>query len=198
MNGGAVGRRRGDDGFTMIETLVSLAVITLVMAGLSLFHLQSSTATRRNSDLQLATQAAVSALEEVAQLPGGALLQGRREHDVQLQRRVPAAAALLDPAVTRLAWQEDADGQPALPLTEPVEVARARTKFQRYLYVGLCWQPRGRGECVVVPEEQQAASVPMYRVVVAVTWPSKDCADGQCAAVLATLVERETSDPFFP
>lgn len=191
---------RGDEGFTLLETMIALAVVGTVMAGLALFFVNSGTALRRQSDTQTAVQLAAGAMDYVSQLPGDNVLLGRTQQAVQAQWQAPGVPAYLDPARTELAWQDPATPASAsvqgLPTTpERITVNGTATKFQRWWYVGLCWEPHGGGDCVVVPSQNRAQSVAMFRIVVAIIWPSPDCANSQCQYVGAMLAERSLDDP---
>ncbi|GAA0814091.1 type IV pilus modification PilV family protein [Spirilliplanes yamanashiensis] len=194
---------RDDDGHTLLETLVSLGILATVLAALTLFYLASTAATRRQADAQAATQLAVSGMERVSLLTGAALLAGRTEQAVRQQVRAPGVDAYLDPAKTALVWQDPAaTGGPAAALSlptspQPVLVGGAPTKFRQSWYVGECWRPASGGDCVVVPADQRAGRVHLYRVVVAVTWPSRDCPGGTCAQVTAMLRAPGSADPTF-
>ncbi|GAA0807852.1 type II secretion system protein [Spirilliplanes yamanashiensis] len=191
---------RRDDGYTLVEVLVSIGVVGVVMAALGLFFLQTTTAGRRQADEQTAAQLTMAAMEQVSLLNGAALLQGRTQAAVQAQWRAPGVEAYLAAGETELVWSAEpaGPGAAALPTApEPVLIAGSPSKFSRSWYVGACWQPRRAGECVVVPASQRPSRVPMYRVVIAVTWRSKDCASGLCSYTTATLVGAEQQDPTF-
>lgn len=193
---------RDDDGFTLLETLVSIAVIGVVMAGLGLFVLQTEATSRRQADGQTAAQLTAAAMERVSQLAGAAVLHGRTEAAVRAQWQAPApgVGAYLDPAATEPVWEDPAAPAVSVALPtepQPVPVAGGPSKFSRSWYVGACWQPRFAGGCAVVPAADRAGRVSMYRVVVAITWPSKDCPDNLCSYVTATLVGADLDDPTF-
>jgi prepilin-type N-terminal cleavage/methylation domain-containing protein len=196
-------RRGGDDcGFTLIELLVSIAIIGTVMASLTLFLVRTGSLSRQQTDTQAAAQIATSAMERVRLLTGSALLASRTRGGVQGQWRAPGVAPYLDPTKTQLTWDDPANPGPvpaqALPTgPEPVTIGGSPTRFSQSFYVGLCWEPPDTGECTVLPAAQQATAIPMYRVVVAVTWSSTDCAAGQCSYVTAVLVGRDLDDPTF-
>jgi hypothetical protein len=121
---------------------------------------------------------------------------------VQAQTRVPGVAAYLDPAMTQPAWQLPGAIDPATSLSLPtsaevVRIGGTTTKFRRSFYVGTCWRSVAGGDCVVVPLVQQTTSIPMFRVIVAITWPSTDCSGGTCSYVAAMLLGADTTDPTF-
>ena len=188
--------RREDGGSTLIETVMSIAVIAMVMASVTTFFLQTTAVSRKQAQTQTAARLAVDAMEDVALLPGDALLAGRPESAVVTQWRAPGVDAYLHPAKTRLAWSSSAATAQTLP-TAPLQVNDGGTGsiYERSWYVGECWQPRGRlRECTGT---FQQGHIQMYRVVVAVTWRSKDCAAQLCSYVTATLTAGDDEDPTF-
>jgi prepilin-type N-terminal cleavage/methylation domain-containing protein len=192
--------RPDEAGFTLVEVLVSVALVAATMAALAVFFGASTSAARHHGDLQRATQFAVAAVERVAQADGPAILAGRTQAAVTSQPQVPGVAGYLTGQQMVLVWADrNAPATtPLLPTTpQPVTVGGTATKFTRSWYVGKCWQPVGGGRCTVVPPGQRAASVPFYRVVVAVTWPDATCRTGPCSYVTSTLVVAETQDPLF-
>jgi type II secretory pathway pseudopilin PulG len=162
---------RRDEGFTLLETLVSVAMITLVMAGLTTFFIKSTAATALQSQFQAANQLASAAMEQVTLLPGDALLAGRpvclvKEQWAPTQSETPALpngvstllssmAPVGDPSLATFvcpagsllsalltsATQLDKE---ALP-TQQAATTKAdgvALRFTEYFYVGLCWQAR--------------------------------------------------------
>ncbi len=190
---------RDDAGFMLLETLLALTIISVVMASVSMFFLQSTVVTRKQADSQAAAQIAMAAVERATLLPGGAVLTGRSEQDVANQWRAPGVDVYLQH--TQLAWEEPdvaAAATQALPTTvDPVLVGGDPSKFRRSWYVGVCWQPVNEGACVVVPEALRAGRIKMYRIIVAVTWSSKDCPGGLCSHVATTLTIHDQEDPTF-
>lgn len=190
---------RDDAGFMLLETLLALTIISVVMASVSMFFLQSTAVTRKQADSQAAAQIAMAAVERATVLPGSAVLTGRSEQDVVNQWRAPGVDEHLQR--TQLAW-ESADvataAPQALPTTvDPVLVGGEPSKFRRSWYVGVCWQPVNGGPCVVVTSALQAGRIKMYRIIVAVTWSSRDCSGGLCSHVATTLTIHDQEDPTF-
>jgi prepilin-type N-terminal cleavage/methylation domain-containing protein len=200
-------RRRGrdpaDSGFTLLEMTVALGLIGVVMASTIVFFVQSGTASRKQADTQVAAQYAAGAMEDAGLLTGENVLLNRTEAAVRNQWRVPGVEEYLDPARTELAWQNPATPAPASfdrtlsTGEETITAVGETTKFKRWWYVGLCWQPRGGGDCVVVPAAQRAQQVAMFRIIVAIVWPSSDCPSNRCHYVATMLTERTLDDPVY-
>jgi prepilin-type N-terminal cleavage/methylation domain-containing protein len=193
-------RRRTDEGFTLLETMVALGIVGAVMASLLAFFVDSGAVLRRQADTQVAVHLAAGAMDYVSQLPGENVLLGRTEQAVRAQWRASAAQAHLHPTRTELAWHNPATATPSpiqtLPTTgQPIEINGDATPYERWWYIGRCWQPPTGGDCVVMPAHQRDQSVAMFRIIVAITWPSPDCPDHQCQYATAMLTEHHMQDP---
>jgi prepilin-type N-terminal cleavage/methylation domain-containing protein len=187
--------RPADGGFTLLETMVALGIVGTVMASLSVFFVRSATVEHRQADMQVAAQLATSSMDYVSQLPAQKVLLGRTQTAVQTE---PGVSTYL--SSTELSWQDQSlpasttvQGLPTAP--ETIRLTGDSTPYQRWWYVGSCWQPAAGGSCVVVAAAQQAHYVQMYRIVVAITWPSPDCAGKQCQYAASMLTEATLDDP---
>jgi prepilin-type N-terminal cleavage/methylation domain-containing protein len=63
-------RARGDDGFTLVETLTSLAVIGVVMSAVTTYFVKTMTTIDVAGARQAAVQVAADAMEQLRQVPG--------------------------------------------------------------------------------------------------------------------------------
>lgn len=191
-------RRRDDEGFTLVETIVALGIVGTVMASLAAFFVRSATVQHEQADTQVAAQIAASSMDYVSQLPGDNVLLGRMQAAVQAEWQAPAAYDYL--SRTQQAWQDPSlpaspgvQGLPTAP--ETIQLTGDATPYQRWWYVGNCWQARTGGDCTVVSAALQSSYVEMYRIVVVITWPSPNCAGSQCQYVSAMLTESDLTDP---
>lgn len=194
---GRRGRRAaGDGGFSLIETLVSLAVIGTVMAGTAPFLIRSVTLVSQQRTQQVAVQVANNALERARAISPAALLSGRGLTAVTnqlngapaavrdalgLTTAVPLNLISSDTGVTDLL----AGATAALP-TVPQEVTVGGIAYQQNWYVGRCGLPKvtigqalpglsDSGFGCVAGLANLATTVQYLRVTVAVTWTHKDC-----------------------
>ncbi len=193
------GRPTGDAGFTLIESVVSLAIIGLVMAALSAFFIRGTSTNLRQGDMQAAVRVATDAMEQARLLQGAALVAGRSQAAVTTQWVAPGVAPYLDPTKTLMVW-DDPPLQPSATLpTAPqrVSVGGIDTVFEQSWYVGKCWKQRNGDECEVVPVHARDGLVALYRVVVAITWRSNACSANLCSFVTAMLLTARTTDPQF-
>ncbi|WP_067499026.1 prepilin-type N-terminal cleavage/methylation domain-containing protein [Actinoplanes sp. TFC3] len=196
-------RRRiapGDEGFTLLETIVALGIVGAVMASLAGFFVRSEILQHQQADTQTAVQLAIDSMDYVSQLPGENLVLGRTQAAVQDEWQAPGVSTYLDPARTTLVWQDTTlpasstvQGLPTAP--ETMQMSGDETPYQRWWYVGLCWQAKAGGDCTVVPSVLRSQYVAMYRVIVAITWPSPACTTGQCQYLATMLTESTLDDP---
>ena len=61
---------RGDSGFTLLEMLVALAIISVVLTSLSVFFVRSMSSISQQGDRQTAVQLASDGMERMRQVPG--------------------------------------------------------------------------------------------------------------------------------
>lgn len=163
--------RPRDDGFTLVETLTSIVLIGLVMAGLTSFYLKTVAATWSQSQIQAANQVASTAMERVMQLPGDALLTGRPACLVAEQWSPTVdGTPPLPPGMSRYLATMSPKGDPSLDtlvcptgtllsdlLTSTTQLAKEALpteavatvkvdgnmlKYTTDYFVGLCWQQR--------------------------------------------------------
>jgi prepilin-type N-terminal cleavage/methylation domain-containing protein len=188
-------RRPTDEGFTLLETMVALGIVGTVMASLAMFFVRSSTIQNRQADTQVAAQLAAGSMDYVSQLPAGNVLLGRTQASVQAEPVMPAAATYL--GNSQLVWQD-----PSLPATpaiaglptapETIQLTTGSTPFQRWWYVGECWQTKAGGDCTSAATVFK--TVPMYRIVVVITWNSPGCSS-RCQYAATMLAETSLDDP---
>ncbi len=192
---------RDDEGFTLVETMVSIPIIAATIVTMGLFLVQTNAVGGRQSDTQAAVQVAAAAMERVAQLSGDALIQGRDQASVQSQWTSPQPGVATYLAASEPVWDSVGTSTAQLPtVTQPVQLAGRPSNLSQTYYLGPCWEPQPSGTavtCVNVPAGLRTGLVAMYRIVVAITWTSKDCTGSRCSYVAATLVARAGADPTF-
>jgi prepilin-type N-terminal cleavage/methylation domain-containing protein len=202
-----------DEGFTLLETLISLVIIATVLLSTGVFLVQSFSSTRYQSERQAAVQIATDAMEKLRAMPPSTLLAGRDQANVLSAihnswnaaqtaeptlwnylrdlERVPGTALPSTGTVT----------EPAVPLQETVSLRNL--SFTRRSYIGRCYAASSGGPCTKRAATSPAKGLPgapveLLRVVVAVTWRDKECARSECAYYLSTLVEPSATDPLLP
>ncbi|WP_327008901.1 putative Ig domain-containing protein [Dactylosporangium sp. NBC_01737] len=200
-----------DAGFSLVETLTSIAIIGVVMTALTTFFVSTTTTLNKERGLQTAVRVAHDGVDLVKSLPGSSIVSGRGAKDVAEQIRqlkdgeIPGLGnldvqGLLDtmtPASDSRLGTLGVNASPVLPtLADPAIVNN--TTFKRYYFVGSCKMPLGGTVCSLL--SPPGTLLNFYRVVVAVTWPNdRACAstDGVCSYVTQTMVSAAATDPVF-
>jgi prepilin-type N-terminal cleavage/methylation domain-containing protein len=192
------GAARHDDGFTLIETLVSLAVIGIVAASCAVFLIGANRISGRASVQDTAAQIAIGGMERARGMRGAALLAGRAECDGAHPCDPPVSgtvSAYLGSLPQR--WDAAAaGGTPVLPLPSSPEVVELDgLRYHRYYYLARCWQTAasdgstGSRPCTVAAAGS-AHPAEYVRLVIAVTWP------GPGIYVASTLMSSSPVDPY--
>lgn len=194
------GRRADDDGYSLIEVLVSLVVMGTVMAAVGPFLVRSLAISNLQRSTQAGIQVANDALERVRGLDPSSLLTGRGDLATDAQwKAAPAALSQYLGSMQRasssmLPVNSTAGAQAPLP-TVPIPLTINGVSYEQRFYVGLCWQTKvlllNISDC-----SPTVGLVPYFRVVVAVTWKHKACPAGSCIYVASTLVSKG-ADPIF-
>ncbi|HEX8343315.1 MAG TPA: putative Ig domain-containing protein [Actinoplanes sp.] len=190
-----------DDGFTLIEATISIGIIGIVLTALTSFFVGAGAVGKSQGDAQTAVQLAVEATEGVDAMRGSELLRGRDQASTARQWVTPvstAVAAHLNTMVqvydsTAPTLSVGAPSPAALPTTAEA-VTRNGVGYERHFYLGACWQPATGDTCGTT---QGAGHLAFFRVVVAVTWSSRQCAPIRCSYVTTLLVSSSPNDPVF-
>ncbi len=208
---------RGDEGFTIVEVLVSLALLGTAMAAMGPFFVGSIQTVTHQRASQSAVELVDSAIEQVRAVRGSSLLSGRGK--IKSTEQWNNAPDVVKPylAVTQLASDPDITDDTSLlgpdaPIpTVPQSLAVGGITYTRSIYVGKCDVYLGKtgtnGACVsaatVPPPTDTTLDLQFFRVIVLVTWPNADChpdatdaSKGVCSYVGSTMVAR-ASEPTF-
>jgi prepilin-type N-terminal cleavage/methylation domain-containing protein len=191
------GRRTADAGFTMVEVLVSVAVIGIIMTALTTFFISTVSATGRQGQQQAAIQLATDGAERARAIKSSAVVGGRDKVSSDNQWASPVAGVASQLSGMVEAWDSAAvyPGGASAPLPTTAKTVTVNgIGYGQNWYVGSCWQPATGGDCVAT---QVAGSVAFYRVIVAVTWSDRRCAGSACSYVSSTLLNSASKDPIF-
>ena len=188
----AVRAHAPDEGFTLVEVIVSIALMSVVMTALTSFFIATTSATSQQSVRQAAVQLAQDAVESARALKGSALLTGRAQcgGGAVCANSVSGVAPYLAEVEE---WDYPTGATAQLPTTAQGTDVNGVHYLQNW-YVGRCWQPVAGGDC---QKDSSAGPVVFYRVIVAVTWPEKHCTAGTCSFVTSTLVNTASDSPLF-
>jgi prepilin-type N-terminal cleavage/methylation domain-containing protein len=191
---------RADDGFTLIEVVMALLLLTLVAAGTApLFIRTVSSSTgiqRRQASVEVAQQQ-MDIVRSVVPTIGGVtsnLVLNRQKSLVDAQWVQPTAADL---SQTNEAWDPNATSvspAPVIPLTTTTTIGGI--VYTATNYIGTCYLPSGGGACV---QTNVAGSVLLYRVIIDVKWSAgsnQGCAAGGCEYVQSTLMDPSSNPQF--
>ncbi|WP_041840687.1 type IV pilus modification PilV family protein [Actinoplanes friuliensis] len=188
-------RERKDDGFTMIEVIVSLALISMLMASLGTYFVSSLRTSRYQAQIQTATRLAQTGMEQARGFGGPALLVGRKQCGTCVNVSGFDTLGYLG-ATTR--WDAKVTGAaPTVPIPETVSTDTFKVNdvtYSRYWFVGKCWQAAAGGACGT----NSGLPVAMVRLVVGVTWLSPDCKFTICIRASSSLFSASAADPVFP
>jgi type II secretory pathway pseudopilin PulG len=190
-------RQQGEDGMSLVEVIVSLSLVTVVMASAGLFFVNSLRTTGGQSQRQQAVNVANKQLESVQSLKPATLLNGRSSAAVTALLATPNASTL-----TSKDWTSSGNYDTASPLNaltvqpdftmSPVNGIAYRVRT----FIDLC-SLQSDGSCIPGASEPSGDSK-MYRATVDVSWapPSNSgCASG-CDYSISSLIDPH-SDPTF-
>jgi prepilin-type N-terminal cleavage/methylation domain-containing protein len=205
--------RRMDEGFTLVEVLVALAVISIAMAGLGAFFVNGALTVAQQRDQRYAVRLASNALEQVRALEGSALLDGRGQVSVDQQWADLQAGPFKDKLKPYLATMSQegnkgsTEGENAALPTVPKTLTLGGLTFQQSILVGKCEVYVTRTDDCVRPLDELDPKRPTdstsileyFRVVVLETWQHKSCTatGGQCAYLASTLVSSKNDDAMY-
>jgi prepilin-type N-terminal cleavage/methylation domain-containing protein len=192
-----------DQGFTLLEVVMALAIIGVVMASVGTFIVGGLRATHRQGEQQTAVQFAIDGVEEARMLRGGALVAGRSACTSASTCPAPGVSGAMATTAVGTGWQGRYDmgtatarlAPPAYPEQQTVE----GVTFQRRIYIRKCWGPRaGGGTCANLAGTPDPAVYALFwRVVVAVSWRNSGCAASTCSHAITTLFTGSLTDPVF-
>ncbi|HEY3715521.1 MAG TPA: putative Ig domain-containing protein [Jatrophihabitantaceae bacterium] len=190
--------RGGDGGFVLIESIVTISLITVVMTALASFFLNAMASTNHQRARQTATQLANSAVETLRGLHASDLVTGHDTTSVSSQ--FAAAPAAVRPWLTSMDPATDSTAPagsgatariPTVALTQTLNNVAYRVND----YLGWCGVPTD-GSGADCSQAAVSTGTKYLRAVVAVTWPEKRCPASTCSYVTATLISA-ADDPTF-
>lgn len=200
--------RRDDDGFTLIEVIIAVALLLGVAVALGAFAIQGLRLAADQQRAQLAVSVASARMDEVQRLTGSnaqlaTLISGRRAAAV-------AAAFTESAGVTGVAATypaSTASGATAvIPITQTVR--RSGTDFRSTVLIGTCYQPIAGGDCTKIAGQNtdpEMASPPaptpktlsrMIRVIVIVDYTGSCGGSDSCTFTTSALFDTKGDVPW--
>ncbi len=178
-------------GFTLVEVLVALGVITTVMAALGSVFVTSQQVSRHLSHLQAATRLAQEGMEQARGYGGATLLIGRAPCGTCVNASGYDGGYLAN----TVRWDAGVTNVPPTVPTPntPETLLVNNVAYNRYWFVGRCWQPAAGGSCTTT-----TAPVAMVRLVVSVAWTESGCPSARCVWAATALFAADPLDPVFP
>lgn len=161
--------RTSDAGFSLVEVIVSIALISLVMGSLSTAFIRSMKAVDANQDRQAAVLVANQQMEFVRSLPGNKnVLEGRTQSDVQDLDAETRSFSTVDDVT---AWDDvpaasDGPADDLVPLRKDVKVGQA--SFLVRTHIRSCWRSDSAGTCGTSGSRPDTHR--LLRIYVAVSW----------------------------
>jgi hypothetical protein len=206
-----------DDGFVLLESIIAIALITVIMTGITMFFTTVVKSTSHERLRQVAVRTVDSTVEQVRGLLPSTILKGRDQQSVQTQYTAGTATAsptILRSALltmtTTSAWDATATasgGQTqcsstvtaacaAVP-TSPVKSVSGTSSVYTSYYAGYCFVNADGSDnnCV---STKPTSYIRYLRVVVSVSWSDNTCASNSsgCTYVTSTLINADP-DPKF-
>jgi Tfp pilus assembly protein PilV len=185
-----------DDGFMLLEAIISISLIVIIMSALTTFFVTASRSTSELRGRQTASQLAASAVDRIRVMQPSDTYAGRSTTAVTTQfQTAPADVAGWLAAMTKVS--DDSGATPTLPMVETATVNGLT--FSLTNYIGSCTVATvsGPGDQCATPSTDPSLSVSKFlRMVMSVSWTDNRCAASTCRFITATLLSSD-SDPDF-
>jgi prepilin-type N-terminal cleavage/methylation domain-containing protein len=194
------GAATNDPGFTLIECVMALLLLTLVAAGTAPLFIRSVTSSQQIQRRQVAAEVAQQQMDIIRSVQPtigsttSNLILNRQKSAVDAQW---AQTSTADLSQTNEVWDPNATSSspaPVVPITTTTTIAGIPYTVNNY--IGTCYLPAAGGACV---KTSVAGSDMIYRAIVDVKWNpgyNQTCASGGCEYVQSTLID-PSSDPQF-
>lgn len=214
LNRHRLSRRLADDGgFSLIETVVSMALIGVVMTAATTFFVNILQASSYMRGKQAAVQLADAAMEQARAFQVKALADGRDKVSSDNQWAAGLTNSTIAPYLNETQEVYDSSAAtnaglscslvstptaPACLVTSTVTSTINKLAYSANTYLGSCIRLSGSTACTKgsLSSITDPADIGFYRVIVGVTWYGKTCPNRTCTYVTAELLNT-SSDPIF-
>ena len=190
-----------DAGFTLVEVIVSLALLTLTATAALYFFVGGTRAVTHQQQSQNAVQVANEAMEAAygvaAKRVDGAsgLVRGRTQSSVEQAWNAAAGANLEGYSQSYPAWDPaaTASSTQAVPISKPSKLSGL--EYTATTLIGTCYRSKATPDsaCVKIgatePTSVPTGQVRLMRAMVRVTWQSQSCPATGCSYQVASLID---------
>jgi type II secretory pathway pseudopilin PulG len=204
-------RRRADDGFMLLESVIAISIITIVMGAVGAEFIGAIASTDSQRTTQTAIQLGDSEAERVRSIHPSDLVLGRDQTSVTQQFATAPKMLQPDPdkpdggwlAPMNPIWDSDAVFPSGRTATLPTFASSAapitrqkpdQTTYTVLDYLGSCFMDVTTRKCNA--NRVHSEDIPYLRDVIAVTWTGAHCADGVCGHVTAVLISAQPDQTF--
>jgi prepilin-type N-terminal cleavage/methylation domain-containing protein len=200
---------RGDEGFTLVEVIVALALLTVTATAALYFFVGGTRAVSHQQQSQNAVVVANEAMERAYSIGAkrtgdvSGLLVGRHQDDVEAAWSSVATAGLEGYAATYPAWDPAAEGvgagddpsdNDAVPLKKVSELNNL--EYEALTLIGPCYRSKvaadaacGKVSSATAPDSAPSGFSELMRVMVRVTWQSQSCPENGCSYQVSSLID---------
>ena len=184
-----------DSGFVLLESIVSMGLVVIMMAGLTTFFVNVTGVTNVLRNKQNATMFADQTVDRIRAMQPSDTYVGRSSTSVNAQWT--AAPATVSAALVNMTKMSDDSGSPIKLAASQTQVMNGVT-YTAQNYLGSCAVPvdPSDGTACTTSWPNTVDTANYLRVVVGVSWTDKRCSGGQCTYVTTTLLSTD-SDPNF-
>lgn len=194
-------RTRGDDGFTLVEVIVSLVMLSIVLTASISFIIQANITSAYQQHNQVAVTIAGQAMERVSATTPNAtvLVEGRLAASVTAAWTANASRDGVGDTYPLSDTTATPSSVPRIPITETQTFSG--TDFATTTLIGSCYRLRADvtdTECAKLtgfgsaPATTPAGYVRLLRTIVIVTWVSDDECPGGCSYQTASYTDVST------
>ncbi len=184
-----------EDGFVLLESIVSIGLIVIMMAGVTTFFVNVTGVTNVLRGKQTATMLADQVVDQIRAMQPSDTYAGRTTASVNAEWA--AAPASVTGSLVNMTKVSDDSGSPSKLAISSTQTMNGIT-LTATNYLGACAVPvdpdDGTNCTNTWPNTVETANY--LRVVVAVTWTDKRCVSSSCSYLTTTLLSTD-SDPDF-
>ena len=180
-----------DDGFLLLESIISISLIVIVMAGITNFFVSITSLTGQLRTRQGAVMYADNTVDRIRAMQPSDTYIGRTSTAVSSE--FSHAPSQVTSFLSQMSQVSDNSGaSPKLAMTSQ------QGGYTATNYIGSCMIPlaAANGTACLASYPNTVSVAAFLRVVVAVTWSNTHCSNSTCAYVTDTLLSRD-SDPNF-